>query len=198
MSNYSLKEQINSLNSSVSYYEKKITSCKDKVSKFEDIQKKYPNIEYYGGKIFYLPEPSLAKKITFDAGNLNSIDHRENYRSANALSVPRNANEYIHFKMLYSYFLDNDLKIICNKNIILVEKSKQKRGYLSYSDKKAIEFEVKDYSAFFDKSTSKDKLVKSAKKLLMKYLLNISNNCNITLSNNSFDKEKIQGMLLFK
>jgi hypothetical protein len=185
--NFNLKEQILELNRSINYYEKKINSCKEKVKKFEYICKKYPDIEYYGGKIFYLPEPSLAKKITFVAGYLNNIDSRTNYRSPTIKN-----NKYTNNKMLYSYFLDGDLKIVCDKNVIFIES-----GVYGYSGTNQT-IEVKDYSTFFDKSDCKDKLVKSTKKLLMKYLVNLSNHNNITITDNSFDKDKIKGMLLFK
>lgn len=79
MSNYSLKEQIKSLNSDIIYYHKKANSLQEKINNFQKMEEKYHGIEYYGGKIFYISNPSLAKKITFVAGNLGNIDYKKNH-----------------------------------------------------------------------------------------------------------------------
>lgn len=186
MSGYDLKAQIKNLNSSMDYYKRKINSCQEKLNNLQRIEEKYPGIEYYGGKIFYLKEPSLAKKITFSSGHLQSIDYKQNYTYSGYPNY-----KYSGSKFIYSYFLDGDLKIFCDKNIIFTENGSRQKNNI-------INIKINDYSKFFEKSNCKDKLIKATKKLLLKHIIEISKGSNINILEDSFEKEKIQGMLLFK
>jgi hypothetical protein len=160
--------------------ERKIKRIEDQNSRYQKILDKYPN------------SILLESKVIF----CSSLEHL-----ADKVTIKYFGRSYKDYIKVHSYHLDNDLKIISATYDLINFKYTPpyyRTQNNSNANKALYNLSILNYSEFFNKTNCKNKLIKKTEKLISNWLIQKSNHSNITFNDDCYNKEKFQGLLLFK